>query len=237
MLRAQTLSCWMLLEKNKPLEHIRKTIEQACLSADRSPNSVNLLAVSKNQPVEEITSLINNGQRWFGENRVKEAAAKWPALRALYPDICTEFRLHLIGPLQTNKVKQALTLFDVLESVDRAHLVQALTKEWNNASRLTRKILIQVNTGRESQKSGVLQENLPNLIDLCHTYDLPLTGLMCIPPAHEDPIPHFQLLAQLALSHNLTDLSMGMSADFPAAIACGATWVRVGSALWPKSTN
>lgn len=224
-------------EKNEAITLVRKNLEHACISAGRSPNSVALLAVCKNQPLEAIIPLIESGQRWFGENRVQEAAAKWPALRSVYIDIFSELKLHLIGPLQTNKVKQALTLFDVIESLDRPDLVHEIAKKWENPARITSKVLIQVNTGREPQKGGVLKEGLPALVDLCQTYALPLTGLMCIPPAHEDPIPHFQLLAELAQTHHLCDLSMGMSADFPAAIACGTTWVRIGSALWPIPHN
>lgn len=221
----------MRFEKNKvSLNQVYKTIREACQATGRSPHSVSLLAVSKNQTGEAILPLLKAGHRWFGENRVQEAAAKWPNLCQQYPDI----RLHLIGPLQTNKVKQALELFDVIESVDRPKLVLALAKEWGNSTQITSKILIQVNTGREPQKSGVLREDLPALIDLCRTSSLPLTGLMSIPPADEDPTPHFQLLADLARDNNLSDLSMGMSGDYPIAIAHGATWVRIGKALWPS---
>lgn len=230
---ARTLSCWMPFEKNSALFQVRETISQACKAAGRSPDSVFLLAVSKKQPLEAILPLLESGHRWFGENRVQEAAAKWPGLRTLYPDL----RLHLIGPLQTNKVKQALKLFDVIESIDRPQLVLALAKEWGSFSRVTSKILIQVNTGREPQKSGVLTEDLPGLINLCRAHDLPLTGLMCIPPAHEDPTPHFHLLANLARTSNLSDLSMGMSGDYQTAIAHGAIWVRLGTALWPSQKD
>jgi pyridoxal phosphate enzyme (YggS family) len=223
------LSCWMLFEKSKQsLAIIKESIKRACEDAGRPPSSVSLLAVSKNQSPEAICPLLGVGQRWFGENRVQEAASKWPDLRAQYPDL----RLHLIGPLQTNKVKQALTLFDVIETVDRPQLLEVLAKEWGNPFRRTTKVLIQVNTGREPQKSGVLEKDLPALIALCTTHALPLTGLMCIPPAHEDPAPHFRKLADLAQTHQLSELSMGMSADYEVAIAHGATWVRVGTALW-----
>lgn len=225
---ALMLLCWMLFEKNKAvLEPVYEAVRQACQAAGREP--IPILAISKNQPVDRILPFLKAGHRWFGENRVQEAAGKWPNLRLQCPDL----RLHLIGPLQTNKVKQALKLFDVIETVDRPQLVLALAKEWKIERQRTRKILIQVNTGREPQKSGVLREKLAILIDLCHTHSLPLTGLMCIPPAHEDPAPHFQLLADLAHTHNLSDLSMGMSSDYPVAIAHGASWIRLGTAFWP----
>jgi len=220
----------MPFEKNKTvIQEVYETVDHACQAVDRKP--VPILAVSKNQSVERILPLLGAGHRWFGENRVQEAVNKWSSLRLRYPDL----RLHLIGPLQTNKVKQALKLFDVIESVDRPQLVRALAKEWKNEERRTCKILIQVNTGRETQKSGVLIENLTDLIDLCRNHTLPLTGLMCIPPAAEDPAIHFQLLADLVHAHSLADLSMGMSSDYPVAIAYGASWVRLGKAFWPLS--
>lgn len=227
---ALMLLCWMLFEKNKTIiKKIYEAVRQACHTAGRE--SVPILAVSKNQPIERILPLLEAGHRWFGESRVQEAANKWSSLRVQYPDL----RLHLIGPLQTNKVKQALNLFDVIESVDRPQLVLALAKEWENEGRRTCKILIQVNTGREPQKSGVMKENLPALIDLCCTHALTLTGLMCIPPATEDPAIHFQLLANLAHTHKLSDLSMGMSGDYLMAIAHDASWIRLGTAFWPLS--
>ena len=210
------------------LNQIYKNIKQACQAAGRVTDGVTLLAVSKNQLPEAILPILEAGHRLFGENRVQEAARKWPILRAQYPDS----RLHLIGSLQTNKVRQALQLFDVIESIDRSNLVLTLAKEWGKPGQRTHKILIQVNTGHELQKSGVLIDDLPALIDLCRTMALPLTGLMCIPPADEDPTPHFQQLAILAKTHQLPDLSMGMSTDYPIAIAKGATWVRIGAALW-----
>jgi pyridoxal phosphate enzyme (YggS family) len=220
----------MLFEKNKIIiETIYEAVRQACQAADREP--VSILAVSKNRSIEQITPLLEAGHRWFGENRVQEATDKWSNLHPRYPDL----RLHLIGSLQTNKVKQALKLFDVIESVDRPQLVLALSKEWKKRKQRTSKILIQVNTGREPQKSGVLSENLPALIDLCHIHALPLTGLMCIPPVDENPASHFQLLGTLAHTHKLSDLSMGMSSDYPVAIAHGASWVRLGTAFWPIS--
>lgn len=220
----------MLSEKNKVTpQAVYETVKHACQAAGREP--IPILAVSKNQSAERILPLLEAGHRWFGENRVQEAIKKWVGLRLQYPNL----RLHLVGPLQTNKVKHALKLFDVIESVDRPQLVLALAKEWKQEERRTSKILIQVNTGRELQKGGVLKENLTGLIDLCRAHALPLTGLMCIPPAPEDPAPHFHLLASLAYKHNLVDLSMGMSRDYPVAIAHGASWIRLGRAFWPLS--
>jgi pyridoxal phosphate enzyme (YggS family) len=228
------LLCWMLFEKNKKglLQEapIFDQVRQACQLVGRSP--VQVLVVSKNQGIEAIIPLLKEGHRWFGENRLQEAIVKWPVLRHQFPGIC----LHLIGPLQTNKVKKAVSLFNVIESVDRSPLALAIAKEWqeNLENRALRKILIQVNTGREPQKSGVLVENLKDLINLCQDQGLPLTGLMGIPPVHEDSASHFHLLAELAHKYSLPDLSMGMSGDFPAAIACGATWVRLGTAVFKK---
>lgn len=227
---APMLLYWMPFEKNKVVTQAAyETVRDACQAVGRE--SVPILAVSKNQSIERILPLLELGHRWFGENRVQEAINKWSSLRLLYPDL----RLHLIGPLQTNKVRQALKLFDVIESIDRPQLVLALVKEWKHEERRTSKILIQVNTGCEPQKSGVLNENLTSLVDLCRVHTLPLTGLMCIPPAAEDPALHFQLLANLAYAHNLVDLSMGMSNDYPIAIAHGASWIRLGKAFWPLS--
>jgi pyridoxal phosphate enzyme (YggS family) len=187
-----------------------------------------IVAVSKTRPGEEILPFLQDGHRWFGENRVQEAMAKWPPLREEYPDI----RLHLVGSLQTNKAKQAVELFNVIETVDRPELIMALKKAWDNPARLTDKLLIQVNTGREPQKGGVLVENLADLVALCHDQSLPLTGLMVIPPVNEDPVPHFRMLTGLARTHGLSDLSMGMSQDYQAALNHGATWVRLGRAFF-----
>jgi pyridoxal phosphate enzyme (YggS family) len=219
----------MLFEKNKlRLSQVRQKISHACQDAGRQNDAVSLLAITKNQSVEAILPLLEAGHRLFGENRVQEAAAKWATFRKTYPDI----KLHYIGPLQTNKVKQALELFDVIESVDRPRLVETIAREWPNSPRLTQKILIQVNTGQEVQKSGVSPENLADLINSCRLHGMPVTGLMCIPPSHEDPGPHFQLLADLTHEYNLPDLSMGMSNDYALAIAKGATQVRIGTALF-----
>jgi PLP dependent protein len=193
-----------------------------------TPTPVPIVAVSKTRSPEEILPFLQNGHRWFGENRVQEVMAKWPPLRESYPDI----RLHLIGSLQTNKAERAVELFNIIETVDRPELVMALKKAWDNPARITDKILIQVNTGQEPQKGGVLVENLAALVSLCQDQSLPLTGLMCIPPVNEDPIPHFRMLAELAQTHGLLDLSMGMSEDYQAALDHGATWVRLGRAFF-----
>jgi pyridoxal phosphate enzyme (YggS family) len=210
------------------LNEIRNSIYQAALQAGRSADAVSLMVVSKNQLPEAIYPLLEAGQRFFGEARVQETASKWSILRKIYLDC----HVHLIGPLQTNKVRQALELFDAIESVDRPDLILKLAKEWSNPHRKTHKLLIQVNTGQEPQKSGVLIDDLPDLIHLCHYHNLPITGLMCIPPLLEDPALHFQKLANLAKTYNLPELSMGMSGDYPLAIAHGATCVRIGSAIW-----
>lgn len=186
-----------------------------------------LLAVTKTQPVDKLEILLAKGHRLFGENRVQEAAQKWPALKMRYPDC----RLHLIGPLQTNKVKQAVRLFDVIETLDRPLLAEALAKAFATLG-MSRSLLIQVNTGREPQKAGVLPEDFTALLKLACHLDLPVIGLMCVPPAGDDPAPHFAMLAELAKGHNLPYLSMGMSHDYQKAIVYGTSWVRVGTALF-----
>jgi pyridoxal phosphate enzyme (YggS family) len=189
-----------------------------------------LVAVSKTFDADAIAPLIAAGQRVFGENRVQEAAAKWPALKARTPDI----ELHLIGPLQTNKLKQALALFDVIHTLDRPRLAAALVKARDEGAQLPR-LFIQVNTGAEPQKAGVLPDEAETFIaQCCDDADLPVIGLMCIPPADDDPAPHFDMLAGLAARTGLPNLSMGMSADFELAIRHGATHVRVGSALFGR---
>jgi PLP dependent protein len=190
--------------------------------------SPDLLAVSKTQPIEAIIPLLEAGHRRFGENRVQEAYQKWPLLKQQYSDVC----LHLIGPLQTNKVRDALTLFDVIETVDRPKLAEMIAQHLPPKKHL--KLLIQVNTGNELQKSGVPVSQFDSLYRRCKTLNLPIVGLMCLPPVHEAPLPHFQLLAALAKKYDLPYLSMGMSHDFPEAITCGTTWVRIGTALFGK---
>jgi pyridoxal phosphate enzyme (YggS family) len=189
------------------------------------PAPVTLVAVSKTQSAPALVAALEAGQRVFGENRVQEAYEHWESRRAAYPDL----KLHLIGPLQTNKVKDALALFDVIETLDRPKLAQALAKAPGGQAI---ECYIQVNTGREPQKAGIDPYALPGLYAECRNLGLNVTGLMCIPPADEDPAPHFKALAAMAKDLSLKHLSMGMSADFETAIACGATHVRVGSALF-----
>ncbi len=185
------------------------------------------MAVSKVQPEDRIEDALTAGLRVFGENRVQEALGRWATRRAIYPDL----KLHLIGPLQSNKVEDAMALFDVIETVDRPKLVETLAKLAGAGNKLP-KLLVQVNTGEEEQKAGVAPRDLPALLNLCAAHRLPIEGLMCIPPENEEPAMHFALLAKLARRHGLGILSMGMSGDFEAAIKFGATHVRVGSALF-----
>jgi len=191
------------------------------------PAHVTLVAVSKFQPVEKIEALLKKGQRVFGENRVQEAAEKFPALKEKYPDI----ELHLIGHLQTNKAKEAVALFDVIESVDSLRVAEALKKEMEKQSK-NLPCFIQVNTGEEAQKDGVAPRDLEKLYKDCVALGLKIEGLMCIPPAEDIPDLHFALLAKLARKLNLKKLSMGMSADYEAAIKYGATHIRLGTALF-----
>lgn len=209
-------------------QHLLDEIRDCEKKFGRSPYSVRLLAVSKNQPVEKIRPLLQLGHTWFGENRVQEAYSKWPLLLKEFPLT----QLHLIGPLQTNKISQALSLFDTIETLDRPSLVTALAQKWSLQSR-TKEFFIQVNTGTEPQKAGVHPDKLRELFFVAtEQAHLPVTGLMCIPPLHEDPIPHFKLLADLAKDYSLPHLSMGMSHDFPAAIACGSTFIRLGTRIF-----
>jgi PLP dependent protein len=207
------------------LTAILARIDAARKGAMRPAPSTRLVAVTKTHGADRIRPLLDAGHRIFGENRVQEAQAKWPALKDEFPDI----ELHLIGPLQTNKLRDALALFDVIQTLDRPKLVRALKAEAERGERIP-DLLIQVNTGEEPQKAGVAPADAPALIAL--TRDLPVKGLMCIPPADVAPAPHFALLAKIAGEHGLPWLSMGMSADFETAIRFGATHVRVGSALF-----
>jgi pyridoxal phosphate enzyme (YggS family) len=210
------------------LAQVRAEIARACKDAGRDPVSVTLVAVSKTFGAEAIAPVIASGQRVFGENRVQEAKAKWPPLIEQHPDI----ELHLIGPLQSNKAKEAVALFDAIHSVDRASLCEALAKEIEKQGK-TPTLFVQVNTGAEPQKAGVLPEGADAFLESCgDKYGLTISGLMCIPPADEAPGPHFALLATIARRNGLKLLSMGMSADFASAIAMGATHVRVGSAIF-----
>lgn len=207
---------------------VRARISAAEAEAGRPAGSVDLVAVSKVQPDSRIEAALALGHRRFGENRVQEAQARWGHRRAAWPDLT----LHLIGPLQTNKAKEAVALFDVIESLDRPKLAQALAAAMEKAGRRL-PCLIQVNTGEEPQKAGVAPDGLADLLALCRdAHGLDIRGLMCIPPADEPPAPHFALLADLAAKHRLPEVSMGMSGDYEAAIRHGATRVRVGTALF-----
>lgn len=210
------------------LDAVRADIVRACRDAGRDPESVTLIAVSKTFGAEAIEPVIAAGQRMFGENRVQEAKAKWPLLMEKHKDLS----LHLIGPLQSNKAKEAVALFDAIHSVDRASLCEALAKEVVKQGR-SPLLFVQINTGAEPQKAGVLPEATDDFLKTCRdTYGLTIAGLMCIPPVDEAPGPHFALTAQIAKRNGLSLLSMGMSADFATAIAMGATHVRVGSAIF-----
>ena len=210
------------------LARIRDRIEAALAHAGRPAGSARLVAVSKTHPAAAVEEALAAGQLRFGENRVQEAAGKFPELRPGNPAL----RLHLIGGLQTNKAQEAVRVADVIESLDRPKLAAALAAAMAREGRRP-DLLVQVNTGDEPQKSGIARAEAPDFLRACREeWDLPVTGLMCIPPAEEDPRPHFALLAELAARHGLATLSMGMSGDFEAAIAMGATHVRVGSAIF-----
>jgi|SRR5579871_3591400 len=210
------------------LAAVRSRIAAAAVAAGRDPAEVALVAVSKTKSAEDIRPTVAARQRLFGENRVQEALTKWPGLKAEFPDI----RLHLIGPLQTNKVRDAVRLFDAIESLDREKLARALQAEMGKQGRRL-DCFIQVNTGEEPQKAGVEPRQADAFIALCRDdLGLPIAGLMCIPPVDEDPVPHFALLRDIARRNGLSGLSMGMSADFETAIRLGATHVRVGTAIF-----
>jgi hypothetical protein len=209
------------------LDTVRARIAAAARECGRDPAAVGLVAVSKFQPPERILAALEAGHRLYGENRVQEAAGRWPDLKARYPDV----RVHLVGPLQTNKVRDAVGLFDVIETVDRPKLVDALAAETDRQGRRP-DCLIQVNTGEEAQKAGVAPDGLTGLLARCRDAGLPIAGLMCIPPVGEAPAPHFALLADLAHGHGLPVLSMGMSGDYETAVHQGATLVRVGTAIF-----
>lgn len=203
-------------------------IAAAAREAGRDPQEITLVAVGKGHDAARIRPALEAGHRVFGENRVQEAADKWPDLVAEHPDTV----LHLIGPLQTNKVRQAVAMFDVIETVDRPKLARAIAKEMARAGRRPG-CFIQVNTGEEPQKAGVLPGDADSFIESCRNeFDLPLRGLMCIPPVDEEPSLHFALLREIARRNGLAGLSMGMSADYRIAIAFGATHVRVGTAIF-----
>lgn len=207
---------------------VRRRIDEAARTAGRDPRSVELIAVAKGHDAAAIQAALEAGHRQFGENRVQEAGKKWPRILAALPDV----RLHLIGPLQTNKVREALALFDVIETIDRPRLAEAIHRERRPDHRL-RECFVQVNTGEEPQKAGVAPADAEGFIRRCREdWQLPVTGLMCIPPVDEEPSLHFALLADLARRVGLTKLSMGMSADYEIAVAFGATEVRVGTMVF-----
>ncbi len=212
------------------LAYVRGQIEKAAREARREPSSVQLVAISKTFGAESIRPVLAAGQRVFGENRVQEAKAKWPELRAEYPDI----ELHLVGPLQTNKVKDAVELFDVIQTVDRMSLASELAKVIaKTGGRKLPRFFVQINTGEEPQKAGIAPGDADQFIHACRAqHGLVIEGLMCIPPADEAPAPHFALTRKIAERNGLKLLSMGMSADFETAINLGATHVRVGSAIF-----
>ena len=215
-------------EGSDRLADVKGRIDAAARAAGRTPADTILVAVSKTHGADRVRELLAVGQRVFGENRVQEAEEKFPALKAEYPDL----ELHLIGPLQTNKARDAVALFDVIQSVDRDRLAASLAKEMEKAGKRPA-CFIQVNTGEEPQKAGVLPADLDAFVATCRdTYKLPVVGLMCIPPVDEEPALHFALLAKMAARNGLAQVSMGMSADYETAVKLGATHVRVGSALF-----
>lgn len=210
------------------LNAVTQNIVEAVQEAKREKGAVTLVAVSKTFFAEDILPVISAGQRVFGENRVQEAQQKWPALREQFPDL----KLHLIGPLQSNKAKEAVALFDVIETVDREKIASELAKEISRQGKAPR-LYVQVNTGLEEQKAGIDPREAVAFVNRCRdVHGLAVEGLMCIPPAGENPGPHFALLQKLAREAGVTKLSMGMSGDYETAIAFGATSVRVGSAIF-----
>ena len=209
------------------LQDIQDRIRKAESLADRPIGSVSLVAVSKMQPNARVESVLNDGWRVFGENRVQEAAEKWPDFKERYKNI----ELHLLGPLQTNKARQAITLFDVIHSIDRPKIAKAIARLSDEIGKCP-DLFLQVNTGEEPQKAGVLPSEIDSFVQECRDLGLPVIGLMCIPPVDEEASLHFALLAKLAKRNGLAGLSMGMSGDFEKAVAQGATHVRVGSAIF-----
>ncbi|MCP1199294.1 YggS family pyridoxal phosphate-dependent enzyme [Notoacmeibacter sp. MSK16QG-6] len=215
-------------ETAERLDDVKRAMNASAEEAGRPASDITLVAVSKTHDAETIRPVLDAGQRIFGENRVQEAQGKWPALREDYPD--TE--LHLIGPLQSNKAADAVALFDVIETVDREKIARELAKEIEKQGK-TPRLLVQVNTGKEEQKAGIMPEDAVAFVARCRDeYGLTIDGLMCIPPVDDNPGPHFALLDKLANEAGLSTLSMGMSADFETAIRFGATHIRVGSAIF-----
>lgn len=216
----------MTIQQN--LSDIKTAINKAKEEVGSCAGAAHLIAVSKTRSVDEITEALETGHRLFGENRVQEAAAKWPELRLKYSDI----ELHLIGPLQSNKAADAVACFDVIETIDRLKIASAIAKEMKEQKKQL-KLFIQVNVGEEAQKAGVLPEDLPQFLTQCREeFGLTISGLMCIPPVNEEPSPYFVLLKHLARENGLDEVSMGMSADFETAVQFGADYVRVGTAIF-----
>ncbi len=209
------------------LAQVKSEIAKSAEYCGRKADDVTLVAVSKTHPAAEILPLLRAGHRVFGENRVQEAAEKFPALREQYPDL----KLHLIGGLQTNKVKEAVALFDVIETVDRVELAEKLAAEMEKQGR-NLPCFVQVNTGEEPQKGGVVPRETISLVEKCRELGLNVVGLMCIPPVDDEPSPHFAFLKKLARQAGVRELSMGMSGDYPLAVQQGATFVRVGTAIF-----
>lgn len=209
------------------LQEIQTRIAKAEFDAARPTGATHLIAVSKRQPDAHVRTVLEQGHRLFGENMVQEAAGKWPAFRETYPDA----KVHLLGPLQTNKARQAMQLFDCIHSVDRPKLARTLARLADELGQCP-DLFIQINTGAEPQKAGVLPLEADAFVAECRVLGLPIVGLMCIPPADEEASLHFSLLAKMAARNNLSGLSMGMSSDFECAVALGATHVRVGSAIF-----
>lgn len=211
-----------------PLAEVRADIAAAAKAAGRDPESVKLIAVSKTRPAEAVEEAIAAGQRLFGENRIQEAQDKFPALKERHPDI----QLHIIGPLQSNKVKDAVAIADCIQSVDREKIAKAIAKEMEEQGRRP-KLLVQVNTGEEPQKAGIPPAEVEAFVKMCRDeLELEIAGLMCIPPLDEEPALHFALLEKLAMKLGLPELSMGMSGDYEKAVQFGATYVRVGTAIF-----
>jgi pyridoxal phosphate enzyme (YggS family) len=223
----------LISDSPSPLASVEREIARACSDAGRARNTVQLIAVSKTFAADAIAPVLAAGQRVFGENRVQEAKAKWPAITAVTPGI----ELHLIGPLQSNKAKEAVALFDAIHSVDRPSICEALAKEIEKQGR-SPTLFVQINTGEEAQKAGIAPSDADAFIAKCaKAFGLTISGLMCIPPVDDAPAPHFALTAKIAARNGLKLLSMGMSADFAAAIQMGATHIRVGSAIFGHRTK
>ena len=215
------------------LAAVRERIASAARAVGREPAAVTLVAVSKTHPAADVRAALEAGHRHFGENRVQEAQVKYPALREVFPDLV----LHLIGPLQTNKVRDAVALFDVIESLDRPRLAETLAREMERSNRRP-PCFVEVNTGEEPQKTGIFPGEADAFIADCRDrLGLPIEGLMCVPPLDEEPAPHFALLREIARRTGMEQLSMGMSADFETAIRFGATHVRVGTAIFGSRTT